>query len=65
MDLEERVNSAEKVNSVDPHHKMLAGAGATIGYMSYLLLPMYLINPFVAVIAGGLLGYLAAKSVKD
>lgn len=58
MDLEERVN-------VDPHHAMLAGAGATIGYMVHLLLPMYLITPYVAVIAGGLLGYLAAKSVQD
>ncbi len=55
----------EKINSVDPHHAMLAGAGATIGYMSYLILPMYLTAPYVAVIAGGLLGYFAAKSVKD
>lgn len=55
----------EKVNSVDPHHAMLAGAGATIGYMGYLLLPMYLVTPYMAVIAGGLLGYFAAKSVQD
>jgi len=57
----------EKVNSVDPHHIMLAGAGATIGYLSYLVSPMYLIAPYVALITitGALLGYFAAKSVKD
>ena len=56
MDLEGKVNGA------DPHHMMLAGAGATIGYLSYLVWPMYLVAPYAAVI-GGLLGYFAAKSV--
>ena len=55
----------EKVNSIDPHHIMLAGAGATIGYMSYLFWPIYITTPYMAVIAGGLLGYFAAKSVQD
>lgn len=58
----------EKVNSVDPHHAMLAGAGATIGYMSYLLSPMHFAAPYMAVAApilGLLLGYFAAISVKD
>lgn len=55
----------EKVNGTDPHHIMVAGAGATIGYLSYLVWPMYLIAPYAAIITGGLLGYFAAKSVKD
>ncbi|MBI2658403.1 hypothetical protein HYX08_06960 [Candidatus Woesearchaeota archaeon] len=51
----------EKV--VDPHHVMLAGAGASIGYLSSLLWPMYLAAPYMAVI-GGILGYSAAKMVQ-
>jgi len=55
----------EKVNGVDPHHKMVAGTTAMIGLLSYMLWPMYLVSPYLAVIGGGLLGYYVAKSVKD
>lgn len=66
MGLEERVNST--INSMDPHHAMLAVSWAIMGYMGYLLLPMYsmyLVTPYVPMIALGLFGYLAAKSVRD
>lgn len=53
----------EKVEEVDPHHVMVAGAGAAIGYLSYLIWPMYFISPYIAAPVGGLLGYFAAKSV--
>ncbi|MBS3101775.1 hypothetical protein J4204_06645 [Candidatus Woesearchaeota archaeon] len=55
----------EKVNGPDPHHVMVAGTTATIGFLSYMLWPMYLISPYLAVISGGLLGYYVAKSVKE
>lgn len=55
----------ERVNSIDPHHVMVAGTTATIGLLSYKLWPMYLISPYLAVIGGGLFGYYIAKSVKD
>lgn len=55
----------ERVNSMDPHHIMVAGTTATIGLLSYMLWPMYLVSPYLAVIGGGLLGYYIAKSVKD
>jgi len=44
---------------------MVAGTTATIGFLSYMLWPMYLISPYLAVISGGLLGYYVAKSVKE
>ena len=52
-----------EVNSVDPHHAMLAGTGAAIGYMSYLLWPAYLVSPYLAIGSGALAFYIAARSV--
>lgn len=53
----------EKVEDVDPHHVMVAGAGAMIGYLSYLAWPMYVASPYIAAPVAGILGYFMAKSV--
>ncbi|MBI3026755.1 hypothetical protein HYY70_01460 [Candidatus Woesearchaeota archaeon] len=61
------------VKGADPHHIMLAGAGATIGYMGYLLAPaaylsIPLLGPFAPALLpliSGITGYYVAKSVQD
>lgn len=52
----------ETVKSVGPHHVMVAGTMAGIGFLSYMLWPMYLMSPYLAVISGGFLGYHVGKS---
>ena len=53
----------EKADDKGPHHVMIAGAGAMIGYSSYLVWPMYFISPYIAAPAGGPHRHFTAKPV--
>ncbi len=55
------MNLEQKASNADPHHLMLAGSGAGIGYLSYLLWPAYFVAPYLALGAGALGFYAAAR----